>query len=187
MGASDTYFALVNYPNIEDQKYHVFRNKYDPYASLLSEHISFIFNVPVSIGKDNYIRHVESILADKRPFDITISGFYKTPDHWLLLKIGEGNSAIINLHDEFYTGILEPYLRQDLPFIPHLGLGFFGIEPYDLGNPTARINLDKKKYRRALREINKEEMVYQARVEELTMIELDEGLTRCNDVATFHI
>lgn len=179
------YFALVHYPRISDQAYHTFRNKYDPYAGLLPEHISFIFNVPSAIGKDRYVDHVESVLADKRPFDVTISGTYKTPDHWLLMKVGEGNDVIINLHDEFYTGILTPFLRKDLPFIPHMGLGFFGIEAYNLSIPTAKIQLDKKKYRQAMKEMNADQMVYQTCIEELTMIELDEGLTSCKNVKTF--
>jgi hypothetical protein len=35
----------------------------------------------------------------------------------------EGFSRIVKLHDRFYTGLLAPELRLDIPFIPHITVG----------------------------------------------------------------
>ena len=32
----------------------------------------------------------------------------------------------MRLHDELYTGVLAEYLRDELPFVPHVTLGSFG-------------------------------------------------------------
>ena len=181
------YFALVHFPDIQDKRFHAFRNKYDPYASLLREHISLIFNVPESIGLEMYTEHVHSILTKWNPFKVTIAGFHKTVDHWLLLTITDGNEKVVKLHDAFYTGILSPYLRKDLPFIPHIGLGFFGKESYDLANPTAKITLDEEKYNRAMAEIAKEDLSFQKTIDSLSIIELNESLTKCRTLKTFSV
>jgi 2'-5' RNA ligase len=44
----------------------------------------------------------------------------------LFLLIQEGNSSIIRLHDEIYTGLVADCWRKDLPFVPHLTLGVIG-------------------------------------------------------------
>ena len=104
-----------------------------------------------------------------------------------MLTIKEGNKKVIQLHDALYTGILRPYLREDLPFIPHVGLGFFGKEAYDLTNPTARISLDEGKYTKAIAEINEEEMTFQKTIDSFIMIELNDSLTECRTIKTFNI
>ena len=34
----------------------------------------------------------------------------------------EGFSAVVKLHDRLYTELLQPELRLDLPFVPHIGM-----------------------------------------------------------------
>lgn len=38
---------------------------------------------------------------------------------------------MVELHDRFYSGPLKEFLRADLPFEPHIGIGFFGKGPYN--------------------------------------------------------
>ncbi|MGZ5483244.1 MAG: 2'-5' RNA ligase family protein [Pyrinomonadaceae bacterium] len=35
----------------------------------------------------------------------------------------EGFSEIVKLHDQIYAGAIEPELRLDIPYIPHIGVG----------------------------------------------------------------
>jgi 2'-5' RNA ligase len=53
-----------------------------------------------------------------------------TSDNSLFLLVQEGNSEIIRLHDELYTGVLAEFHRDDLPFVPHITLGSFGEEEH---------------------------------------------------------
>jgi len=181
------YFALVNFPDIKHESFHRFRNRYDPYASLIREHLSFIFPVPSSIGKQVFINHIEKVLETWQPFDVTISGFFKTIDQWLMLSIKDGNDNVIALHDDFYKGVLQSYCRKDLPFTPHVGLGFFGKKAYDFHNPTAVISLDEEKYSLALAEISEEELIFRKTVDSLTMLELNDDFSECDEVKTFII
>jgi hypothetical protein len=70
-----------------------------------------------------------------------------------LLVLKEGNEKVITLHDELYTGILSPYLRRDLEFIPHIGLALFARRDagYNALNPKV-VDFDEKRYRQALAE-----------------------------------
>lgn len=181
------FYALVYFPNIQDEKYHRFRNRYDPYASLLQEHLTLVFPVPAEVGAQEFISHIHQVLGSWYPFDITISGFYKTFDHWLMLSLKEGNDYVISLHDELYTGILSQYRREDLPFTPHVGLGFFGKKEYDIHNPTSMIPIDEDKYSLALAEINEEELTYKETVDELSVLELNNSFTSCTALKTISI
>jgi 2'-5' RNA ligase len=41
----------------------------------------------------------------------------------VLLVPDEGYAGISLLHHKLYTGILEPFLRLDVPFVPHITIG----------------------------------------------------------------
>ncbi|MDX1992094.1 MAG: 2'-5' RNA ligase family protein [bacterium] len=43
---------------------------------------------------------------------------------YLFLVLDEGFSQLVRLHDQLYSGILAPHLRLDLPFIPHITVGY---------------------------------------------------------------
>lgn len=47
---------------------------------------------------------------------------------------------------------MRPYLREDLPYCPRIGLGLFSKEAYDFDHPTARLTLDGEKYGQAKQE-----------------------------------
>lgn len=70
---------------------------------------------------------------------------------FLLLK--EGNDKAIALHDELYTDILSPYLRRDIEYIPHIGIGLFVRKGagYNVLNPK-KVDFDAKLYFQALEE-----------------------------------
>ena len=42
---------------------------------------------------------------------------------YVFLVPDEGYSGISLLHDRLYTGILQPFLRLEVPFIPHITIG----------------------------------------------------------------
>jgi hypothetical protein len=112
------------------------------------------FPVPYSeVEEEKVTDHIETALKNWKPFPIHIGGFTKSWDHWLLLLLKKGNKEAIALHDELYTGMLSPYLRRDIKFIPHVGVGLFVKKDaeYNILNPK-KVDFDAKLYSQALKE-----------------------------------
>jgi len=181
------FYALVHYPKIGHPGFQAFRKRYEPYAGLLPEHLPFVFPVPESIGFENLVKHVEKVLEKWTAFDIHINGHTKTWDHWLMLVLKEGNEKTIRLHDDLYTGILAPYLREDLPYLPHIGLGLFSKENYNFNNPTAKLQLDEARYTQALAEVKELNLDFWRTVDTLTLVKVNPEFTQCWDVKVFKL
>ena len=116
-------FALIHTPTLDNAQIQAFRRKYDPQVDLIAPHITVIFPLPVSIGEDILIHHIKSVLAHWKPFPIHLEGVYRSDDDYIYLLVQEGKDNLTRLHDEIYTGLLTPYLRADIPYIPHVTLG----------------------------------------------------------------
>ena len=119
------FYALVHYPAIDTQLIDALRQKYDPQAGLLAPHITMMFPVPSSIDESSLVSHLEQLLSTCPPFPIRMAGLEQSADHYLFLVLQEGRAEVIHLHDRIYTGVLAPYLRTDLPYVPHVTLGAF--------------------------------------------------------------
>jgi hypothetical protein len=151
------YYILVYNPKFDkktEENIKTFRRKYDQYADYWKPHITFMFPVPCSeITETKLAAHIKSVLKNWKPFPIRISDFTKSWDQWLLLLLKEGNEKAIALHDELYTGVLSPYLRKDIAYIPHIGLALFAKKDagYNALKPK-KVDFDKKLYRQALAE-----------------------------------
>lgn len=178
----DTFYALVFYPGIDHPGISGFREKYDPWAKLLPLHVPFIFPVPENIRINALERHIMAVLSEFTPFDVRLTGLTLSWDMWLMLKMKEGNARVVELHDRLYTGILKPYLRDDIPFLPHMALGLFCRESYDPGNPGAGLTLDEGKYNKALKECELKSFDYRDKVNNLTLIQLSADYSWCKSL-----
>ena len=118
-------YALVHYPAIDTRHIDALRRKYDPQVDLISPHITLLFPVPDSIGESSLVSHLEHVLSHSPSFPIHLRGLEQSADHYLFLVLQEGRAEVIHLHDRIYTGVLAPYLRTDLPYVPHVTLGAF--------------------------------------------------------------
>lgn len=151
------YYSLTYYPKFDrktEENIEAFRIKYDSFVDVWKPHIPFIFPVPCSeIEEEKFAEHVETVLRNWKPFPIRIGNFCESWDHWLFLLLKEGNEKAIALHDELYTGILSSYLRRDIEYIPHIGIGLFVKEDagYNALNPKT-VDFDSKLYSQALKE-----------------------------------
>lgn len=149
--------SLLFYPKFDrktEDDIESFRRKYDPFVDHWEPHIPFIFPVPGNrVKEEEFMQHVRAVLKNWKPFPIRLGGFEKSWDHWLLLLLKEGNEKVIALHDELYTGILAPYLRKDIKFIPHIGIALFvGKDSgYSVLDPK-KVAYDAELYARALKE-----------------------------------
>jgi 2'-5' RNA ligase len=138
-------YALVHYPDVETRRINALRNKYDPQAGLIGPHITLMFPVPESVGEDELVRHLHTVLSGRRPFPLHLRGLQKSLDDYLFLLVQEGKTEIIGLHREIYTGLLADYRKEDAPFIPHVTLGVFAenLHDYDEALEEAkRLDLD---------------------------------------------
>jgi len=151
------YYGLVYYPKFDgktEENIKTFRRKYDPFVDSWQPHIPFMFPVPCKeVEEGKFTDHVETVLKNRKPFPIRIGGFVKSWDHWLFLLLKEGNGEAIALHDELYTGMLSPYLRKDIEYIPHIGIGLFVRKDagYNALDPKI-VDFDAKLYSQALKE-----------------------------------
>ena len=150
------YLAMGFYPRLSaelSEAVGAIREKYDPTSGFIEPHVTVLFPVPASVGEEELIGHVENVLSGWRPFKIRLGGFHKSRDHWLFLTLTEGEAEVKRLNRSLYTGILAEYRRDDIEFVPHLGLGLFIKQgsTYSWDSPKAA-DLDRARYDEALTE-----------------------------------
>jgi 2'-5' RNA ligase len=172
------YFGLLYYPDVGATRINEIRRKYDPTVDVIEPHLTIVFPVPEAVGEKPLLEHITSILQHWRPFPIRLHGFQESPDHWLFLTVDEGNSDIVRLFEEMYTGRLEKYRRHDIEFVPHIGLGLFvkrGVR-YDMAADPDAQHFDEPAYQGALREANAAQLNFRCTVSKLDMVEIPDEI-----------
>jgi len=147
-------YALVHFPEIDTERINLLRKRYDPQVNLIEPHITLMFPIPEVIGENNLVKHVMSVLGNRKPFQVHLQGLERSSDDYLFLMVQEGLADITALHDEIYTGVLAAYRKTDLPYVPHLTLGVFAQNANEYTEALAaarRLDLD---YRWALDKIH---------------------------------
>jgi 2'-5' RNA ligase len=180
------FYALVYYPELKSEFIKQLRHQYDPYKDLIQEHITLVYPVPESIGEENIIKHINQVIKEWEPFKIHIKGYEKTWDNWLFLKIREGKEKLITLHDELYKGILQLYLRKDIPYKPHIGLGLFTKNTYDPLHPE-KLPFDEENYQIAAAELEKLQPEFWRIMNQLTLVKINVEFSKLWDVETFYL
>ena len=175
------YHALVHYPQIDTTFIEEFRKTYDPYFQLAKVHITFLFGIPDVVQLADLEKHIRSVLSSWEPFPISIKDINMSWDQCMYLGIEEGNDSILLLHDELYGGMLQEFLRNDIPFNPHLGIGIFSKQSYDPENPT-QYDLDEEKYNKAFVDTEKIEIGYRCNIDKLTLIRIDNNFKEIIDL-----
>lgn len=187
------FHAIVHYPEIDTERIELFRKKHDPTYELIRAHITVVFGVDQSVSLGSLTHHVRTVLEHWKSFDIELSGFTKSWDHWLFLTLTRGNKKVMRLHDELYEGILAPYLRKDIQYIPHVGLGEF-VKEGEMGllrrkqehlRDSSKIAFDEARYKIALREAQNLKLSYSTRMKKLQMIEINDAYTTITDIREF--
>lgn len=120
---------VVAYPQLESKDYNwiqSFRAKNDRYFNLIEPHFTLVFPVE-KIDEVEFISHIKKVTIKFNEFYFVIrcaqivkDSFSEFTDVFLIPE--EGFRIFVKLHDALYTGILEPELRLDIPFIPHLAI-----------------------------------------------------------------
>lgn len=121
---------VLAYPQIEAGDFEwiqTFRSKHDErYYKIVNPHFTIVFPVFDVSGQD-FIKHAERVSKKFKEFyfvlrcaQIVKDSFSDYSDVFLVPE--EGYRIFVKLHDAMYTDLLEPQLRLDIPFIPHMGI-----------------------------------------------------------------
>ena len=168
--------AVVYFLNQDIKQINRFRQKYDPQWEMIPLHITIVY--PLSdISEEQLIVHMETLTKEMKPFPIRLHGLMKSFDHCLFLLIQEGKEEIMKLRKQLYSGILQPYLKNDIPFTPHITIGYFGDE---------KDELKKELYEKALSEAEEMHISISLIFDSVTLIKGD-GISPEKVIKTFEL
>ena len=181
------FHALVCFPNIQITKINEFRKKYDPHYDLVKPHITLIFPLEQSkISQNSLSEHIKSITTTWKPFTMELRGLHKSFDHWLFLLVGKGKQKLIQLHDELYTGILAPFLKKDLEYIPHITIGRFIKKSDELNQEGTNNNeFDEARYKVGLRKAENLQFNFLTEVNSFHLIQVNDAFTQSKILKEF--
>src|SRR5690349_21600829 len=94
------------------------REKYDPLANHVRPHITLVFPFESNINSNELKCHLEKVLSDIKPFQITMKGITPVQSfgNYLFLEIIDGEDKIIDLHKRLYTDLLESFYPDWLKY-----------------------------------------------------------------------
>jgi len=124
-----TYF-VVAYPELQESDFdwiQSYRSQHDRQFSLVKPHFTLVFSIQ-ELDKESFLAEVKQKVADVKAFDFELNVATINQDNsgkyyheFLVPDVGYSN--IVKLHDKLYSGLLAPYLRFDVDFIPHISIG----------------------------------------------------------------
>lgn len=162
---------VVGYPTLEPADYRwiqAFRADHDPQFRIVAPHVTLVF--PLDEGlEEELVAHVRQVTKSSPKLSFTLRCATMMPDlssgssqaAHVFLTPDEGYSALVKLHDRLYTGPLAPYLRLDIPFVPHITVG-----------QTA----ERETAHRLAGELNAQELAIAGEIARLTVIRFHNGL-----------
>ena len=124
--------AIVGYPQLaqEDTEWiRSIRTQHEQLShSALAPHFTLVFPL-ATVSESQLADYLKQQLAGCHGIQFVLRSSILVKDdsgdsYFVLLVPDEGFSSIVKLHDKLYTGILAPALRLDIPYIPHITVGY---------------------------------------------------------------
>jgi hypothetical protein len=124
-------YLAVAYPRLEqaDRDWlDAYRTRNDArYAPVVAPHFTLVFAVH-ELTEAQFGAEVAKRLADVEQiiFELNVATLVKDDEGAYFhefLEPERGRSAIIRLHDRLYSGAFRPFLRLELGYMPHVGIG----------------------------------------------------------------
>ena len=121
----------VSYPEISAEAtafINAFRQRHDVrHRAVVEAHFTMVFGC-AAVSLNEYTDHIAAIAAVSQPIQFSCQYAMLGADDenetaYVFLVPDKGYAGISLLHDRLYTGPLQPYLRLDLPYIPHVTIG----------------------------------------------------------------
>lgn len=123
---------VVSYPDLspgDSARIERLRNEFTLLEhSVLPPHFTLVFPLR-HMAEDTLTTHVAEKLEARNAIPFVLRSSLLVPDdeidrYYVLLVPDEGFSGVVKLHDALYTGPLAEALRLDIPFVPHITLGY---------------------------------------------------------------
>jgi len=91
-------------------------------AHLVPAHLTFVFPFATSLSRLQVQVHVERIAARFPPIPVSFKRARTEANEFVFLMASRGAASIKELHDRLYSRSLRQFLRQDMPYEPHITL-----------------------------------------------------------------
>jgi len=104
-----------------------FRNEHDiPFRDVVAPHFTMVFGCN-DVPLQSYRNHVEKITRSQNSIKFTcryamLHSDDSNDNYYVFLVPDDGYGEISKFHDKLYKGLLAPYLRLDIPYVPHIGI-----------------------------------------------------------------
>ncbi len=141
------------------------RERHDPQFTLVDPHFTLVF--AVDLDGVRLQTHVQTCIQPFAAFRfvlrcaIVVKDSF-SPNYQVFLLPDEGLSALVKLHDRLHTAVLEPSLRLDIPYIPHI---------------TIAASPDAQKMKQLANELNQQSFCIGGKIEEIAVVQFhDEQL-----------
>ena len=124
-------YLVIAYPKISQKDYYwvqKYRKENDPlYYKVVEPHFTLVFPT-FDLTEEVFVEGVTKLSArfKKFPFVVRIAVVNKDSfnDYYHeFLVPDEGFSNFVKMKDKLYSGTLSKFLRLDIDFIPHIGIG----------------------------------------------------------------
>ncbi|HFK1762754.1 2'-5' RNA ligase [Bacillus wiedmannii] len=114
---------LVFLNNMSIDKIENIRQKYDPLFGLIPPHITIVFPFKSDISDDELKSHILNLSKGVGKIEIEFANRITSVGNYLFLEVEGGKVQIEELHDLLYTEALLQFLKEDIPYIPHVTVG----------------------------------------------------------------
>lgn len=138
------------------------RKKYDSKFKLIKNHITLAFPFK-NVNQRKLIKHIQKSIKNIKPFRLTLNGIKKSKkEYYLFLMVKEGKNQMMKIHKELYLRFLTKWLRKDIPYVPHLTLGYFKT---------------KEELNKALKDVKKRNLHFETLVNKISLITLNKNIS----------
>lgn len=105
-------------------------------AASLAAHVTLVFPFSTNLTVTQLASHIRRIVGNWPSLPVSFRDIEGILDEFVFLMVRDRAEAVVALHDKLYRGILKAYLRDDIPYLPHVTLGRTTGNPSDVSYPV---------------------------------------------------
>ncbi|MBL3821312.1 MULTISPECIES: 2'-5' RNA ligase family protein [Bacillus cereus group] len=109
--------------NMSIDKIENIRQKHDPLFGLIPPHITIVFPFKSNISSDALKSHILNLSKGVGEIEVEFANHITNVGNYLFFEVEGGRKPIEELHDMLYTGPLIQFLKEDIPYLPHVTVG----------------------------------------------------------------
>ncbi len=114
-------FAVAWFPDFDGMdRLEALREHHDPASRLIAAHLTLVFPFATALTALQIETHVRRVVARWPAIQVTFRRPRLHVNEFVFLMASRGAASITALHDALYTRSLQPHLRRDIPYEPHI-------------------------------------------------------------------